>query len=324
MPGIMNDIQAIMTDADAQGLDVKMDLQDVSVEIDKRGFQLKNLGDEQASNAAGLLDTRAKIFVSNLGRDEKAKLLKENQSALSRVRTVVTDQLIGTVNTVDGSREELNGFASDLRAGKPVTVTVNGKQQVIDPSAYGLSNKNIASIAKEFETRAKDIEDTVSDSVILSMTDGVEGSATVEQGFSVVVDSVKSAKQLGKSGEDVDAMVAESSEQTIDSVANLIDLGDMSDVAGMRRALDIAEQSLTQSIDGRNPIYRLGGTTGEKAQTNVARIAKLRGALNKEVQRQAQVKVGADSLIDGTWYQVVDNLKPDIRFVTRSKKRRLT
>ena len=308
---IMNDIQSITADAQAQGLDVKMDMKDVSLEISKRGFQLKNLGDEQASNAAGLLETRQKIFASDLGRDEKAKLLKENQSALTRVRTVVTDQLIGTVNTVDGSREELNQFASDLRAGKPVTVTVNGKQQVIDPSAYGLSNKNIASVAKEFEARAKEIEDTVSDSVILSMTDGVEGAATVEQGFSIVVSSVQSAKNLGKSGEDIDAMVTESSEQTIDSVANLIDSGDISDVAGMRRALDIAEQSLTQSVDGRDPIYRLSGSTGEKAQTNVSRIAKLRGALNKEVQRQAKIKVGADSILDGSWYQIVDNLKPE-------------
>lgn len=309
----MRDIQTIVQSAPDQGLALNMDMQDISLAIDKKGFELKILADEQGNNAAGLQATRENIFNSDLGRDEKSKLLKSNNEAYNRVRSIVTDQYTETVSGASGTRAELEAAANDLRQGKAATIVVNNKEVVIDPSSVGLLNKDARSIAKALDARAKDIEDTISDGAIYSMTNKIYSAATSQEGFDAVVKDVGTARNLGATDDDVNNIITETAEQAVDGVLNTIDEGDLSDVGGLRRSLEIAENMLDQSIGGKLPVSRISGATGEKAQNIRSRISKIRGQLNKAVQQEAQVKAGADAILDGSWYQIVSNLKPEIK-----------
>lgn len=315
----MRDIQTIVQSAPDQGLALQMDMQDISLAIDKKGFELKILADEQSNNAAGLQATRENIFNSNLSRDEKSKLLKSSNESYNRVRSIVTDQYTEIVSGASGTRAELEVAANDLRQGKAATIVVNNKEIVIDPSSVGLLNKDARSIAKALDTRAKDIEDTISDSAIYSMTSKIYSASTSQEGFDAVVRDVGTARNLGATDDEIDNIITETAEQTVDGVMNTIDEGDLSDVGGLRRSLEIAENMLDQSIGGKLPVSRISGAIGEKAQNIRSRISKIRGQLNKAVQQEAQVRVGADAILDGSWYQIVSSLKPEIRDAAISK-----
>lgn len=288
----MNDIESIMIDAQAQGLDIKRDINDISLEIEDRGFGLKILGDEQASNPSGLLDTIENINNSNLSREAKAKRLSETRGALTRVRTIVQDQIVGQINQADGTRQDFENASENLLAGKSATFTVNGKQVTVDPQTAGLTNKNIEALATKLSKRANDIEDVVSDNLVYELNTGFDIQAGVSGNVSSVAEMYSPERMAthGKDAEDLDDLSVVYANQLESGVSDMLTSGEASgdDFSELMLRLDTAESILNEQLGGRTPLSTRVGAEGDNARKTLSRIATAKGKLSKMAQSDAE------------------------------------
>lgn len=311
----MNDIESIMIDAQAQGLDVNMDMNDVSLEIENRGFGLKILGDEQASNPSGLLATIENINNSNLSREAKAKRLSEARGALSRVRTIVEDQIVGQINQADGTRQDFENASENLLAGKAATFTVNGKQVTVDPQTAGLTNKNIEALATKLSKRANDIEDVVSDNLVYELNTGFDIQAGVSGNVSSVAEMYSPERMAthGKDAEDLDDLSVVYADQLESGVSDMLTSGEASgdDFSELMLRLNTAESILNEQLGGRTPLATRVGAEGDNARKTLSRIATAKGKLNKMAQSDAEFATLVNVISNGDYEYIKDQANPE-------------
>ena len=309
---VMREIRTIYDGGVANGLTFKMGLNDISAGIDKREFELDSLGAEQVNDPARLLNLRERIFSSDLSREDKTKLLKSNNEALSRVRTSLTDQLTGIIMKADGGKQDFESASEDLIAGKPATFMVNGQPVVIDPATIGLTNKNIASLAKVSTERGKNLEDIVSDSLLYDLNTSFDPSKSIAENATNVANlyTPSGMVQHGKDYQELDGVTVNYASQLVSGVANMITAEQITgnDIPEMLMRLDTAETILSAPYAGRTPLRGRVGAEGDNSRKELAKIAKARADLQKYAVNDAKLTTLTNVIANGDLEYVRDDV----------------
>ena len=275
------------------------------------------LGGEDVTIDPSNLTSSARFEMSNLA-------LKFHNQGVAEI----TDNLIERiVNVQDNtSREQLLQASQQAMNLNNFTITDNNGA-VFEFDMSQVSNAQKIKIGGVLNDAALQLEDTVSTGMVVQMNDVIASGASPDS----VVASAKSMydpvsmSSKGQKASNVDAIIYDSADQTVDGINRQITENNLRNVPEMLAQLKAAEALLTQDFDGRGAFSTRIDSLGDDTQTTLDKISTARKNISKAINTQSIGQVNLQDFMNkrGSFFGLKESEKNAIINAGMSKAAQL-
>lgn len=213
----------------------------------------------------------------------------------------ITDNLIGRIGAVQDNttQDQLKQAAQQAMDGNNFTIT-DDKGVVGEYDISQLPNAQKIKIASALNDAALKLDDTISNDMIVQINDVIASGASPDS----VVASAKSMydpvsmSSKGQKASNVDAIIYDSADQTVDGIARQITENKLGNVPEMLAQLKAAEALLTQDFDGRGAFSTRIDSLGDNTQTTLDKISTARKNISKAINAQSIGQVSVQDFMN--------------------------
>lgn len=238
--------------------------------------------------------------LTNTGRLAMAGL---SQKLQNQAVAEIADSLTGRISEIsdDTTRASLMQASEDAADGKNFTITrTNGEVEEFDISQLpaGMQVK----VASVLGKAAAELADFSSREAVNGMLDVFQSDPSPEDAFNTFQGFYKPDElaKLGLDSEQLDTLVYNSANISVDDVTRKISEGDFSNVPQLLRTLTTAETLLTQNLDGRGSLQtHVDLNLASNVSVTLNAISRARGHIKTEVDKIAKINVGVKQLKSG-------------------------
>ena len=278
-----------------------------------------DLADIASKATPDLLTEIAKSFTSNepitfeLGGKEEA-IDPSNLTSSARLQMAglalkfhnqnvaeITDGLIGRIGSLQDNttRDQFLQAAKKATNGDNFTITDDkGVEHEFDMSQ--LPNAQKIKFGSALNEAALQLEDTISTGMVVQMKDvigsGVSPDSVVASARSMYDPVSMSSK--GQKPTNVDAIIYDSADQTVDGIARQITENKLENVPEMLAQLNAAEALLIQDFDGRGAFSTRIDSLGNNTQTTLDKISTARKNISKAINAQSIGQVSVQDFMN--------------------------
>ena len=275
------------------------------------------LGGEKETIDPSNLTSSARFEMSNLA-------LKFHNQGVAEI----TDNLIGRIGAVQDntSREQLLQASQKAMDGNNFTITDNNGV-VSEYDLSQVSNAQKIKIGGVLNDAALKLEDTTSTSMVVQMNDVIASGESIEN----IVASARSMYDpasmsiKGQKATNVDAIIYDSADQTVDGINRQITENNLRNVPEMLAQLKAAEALLTQDFDGRGAFSTRIDSLGNDTQTTLDKISAARKNISKAINTQSIGQVNLQDFMNkrGSFFGLKESEKDAIINAGMSKAAQL-
>ena len=275
------------------------------------------LGGEDVTIDPSNLTSSARFEMSNLA-------LKFHNQGVAEI----TDNLIERiVNVQDNtSREQLLQASQQAMNLNNFTITDNNGA-VFEFDMSQVSNAQKIKIGGVLNDAALQLEDTVSTGMVVQMNDVIASGESIDN----IVISARSMydsasmSSKGQKASNVDAIIYDSADQTVDGINRQITENNLRNVPEMLAQLKAAEALLTQDFDGRGAFSTRIDSLGDDTQTTLDKISTARKDISKAINTQSIGQVNLQDFMNkrGSFFGLKESEKNAIINAGMSKAAQL-
>ena len=275
------------------------------------------LGGEDVTIDPSNLTSSARFEMSNLA-------LKFHNQGVAEI----TDNLIERiVNVQDNtSREQLLQASQQAMNLNNFTITDNNGA-VFEFDMSQVSNAQKIKIGGVLNDAALQLEDTVSTGMVVQMNDVIASGESIDN----IVISARSMydsasmSSKGQKASNVDAIIYDSADQTVDGINRQITENNLRNVPEMLAQLKAAEALLTQDFDGRGAFSTRIDSLGDDTQTTLDKISTARKNISKAINTQSIGQVNLQDFMNkrGSFFGLKESEKNAIINAGMSKAAQL-
>jgi len=213
----------------------------------------------------------------------------------------ITDNLIGRIGAVQDNttQDQLKQAAQQAMDGNNFTIT-DDKGVVGEYDISQLPNAQKIKIASALNDAALKLDDTISNDMIVQMNKVIgsgESPDSVVASAKSMYDPV-SMSSKGQKASNVDAIIYDSADQTVDGIARQITENKLGNVPEMLAQLKAAEALLTQDFDGRGAFSTRIDSLGDNTQTTLDKISTARKNISKAINAQSIGQVSVQDFMN--------------------------